>query len=158
MRSTSGVVGAAALRGEERALEVDPGDLALRDEPGEQLDPLLEHPGRGGDQAREHRRGALRPVGVDGRATAGQVGVGEPFTPAPVVVHVDQAGQHPRRRPLRYAGRRDRRGRAGPADAAPLDEHRSVVDDGVLQHDPSPEDLNRGACRRLGGIRRHGYL
>ena len=89
------VVRAAAGRRQERALQVDAAERAVRDQLGEPADLLTELVDRPGDQARHQGGGAVLEVRVDGLEDAVLVRCGERLAATAVAVDVHEAGHDP---------------------------------------------------------------
>ncbi len=134
------VLRAAAGRGEERALQVHPGQLTRGDQRPEQVQPPVQVLGRCGHQAGDQRRRPVAVVVPGGGADGGQVVVREAAAGAAVAVQVDQAGQQQpvgggRRQVTGEAGRR-----TGVGDPVVDDGDHAVVDDRPAGDQPAAQD------------------
>ena len=143
-----GVLGAAALDGDEGPLEVDGGELSALAQVGQHRGALAQDLGGGGDAGGHEAGGAGAAVLHDGRhGLLGGLGVGEGLAAAAVAVDVDQAGQDVAAPGglLRLLDDVSEAGPGGPVrgpdprDVGSRQDDRSVIDDAVGGDDTTPQ-------------------
>jgi hypothetical protein len=127
-------VGALAAGGDEGALEVDAGQVALFDQFGEDAGAFGEEVHLAGDGGGDQGGGAVLAVGADAGEDLVHGAGGEGRAAAAVVVHVHEAGNDP------VAGQVDGRGalRRTSGDAGAFDDHPAVLDGAGGEYHPGP--------------------